>query len=133
FALGLHQNAGQLCPDDEHIDAALTTARVFTKESHQLQLLTLYEQRLNRNLQKNMALLQSLQATRKAQREAEMKEACSLLQLSEMRGLEYQPAKDGFVFSNSEIHARIDRQQRLHRASTMDFTKFRPRNFQTRA
>jgi hypothetical protein len=48
------------------IDAALTDARVFTLESKQLQLLTLYEQRINRAVQKNLALLQSLQAERKA-------------------------------------------------------------------
>src|SRR6266853_5724921 len=102
FALGLHQNAGNLCPDHEEIDAALTTARVFTEESHQLQILTLYEQRLNRGLQKNLALLQSLQATRKAQREIEMTEAIRLLQRSEMKGLQYQPAKDGFVSPNRE-------------------------------
>src|ERR1700731_2891577 len=68
FALGLHQNAGQLCPGEPQIDAALTTARVFTQESHQLQLLTLYEQRLNRAVEQNLVLLQSLQTARKAQR-----------------------------------------------------------------
>ncbi|MGA2712859.1 MAG: hypothetical protein ABSG41_07110 [Bryobacteraceae bacterium] len=152
FALGLHENAGKLCPDDEQpnheeMHDALTTARVFTMESKQLQLLTLYEQRLNRAVQKNFALLQSLQAARKAQRETEMKEAASLLQLSEMRGLEYQPAKaaqaqvrcaasssrDGFVFSTAEIHDAIDLQQRLKRASTMDFSKYKTRKFQTHA
>ena len=133
FALGLHQNAGQLCPDHEQIDAALTTARVFTEESRQLQILTLYEQRLNRGLQKNLAVLQSLQAARKVQRETEMREASSLLQLSEMNGVEYQPAKDGFVFSTSQIHARLDRQQRLHQAWKSDFSKYRPRKLQTQA
>jgi hypothetical protein len=133
FALGLYQNSGQICPDHEQIDAALTTARVFTDESKQLQLLTLYEQRLNRALQQNLAVLQSLQAARLARRETEMKEAACLLQISEMRGLEYQPAKDGFVFSTSEIHARIDRQQRLERASTTNFSKFRPRKLQSQA
>ena len=133
FALGLHQNAGNLCPDHQQIDAALTTARVFTEESHQLQILTLYEQRLNRGLQKNLALLQSLQATRKAQREIEMREAIRLLQLSEMKGLEYQPAKDGFVFSNREIHLVLERQQRSHQAWTTDFSKLRPRKLQTQA
>src|SRR4029077_9394901 len=34
FALGLDQNAGQLCPDEEQIDAALTTARVFPADSN---------------------------------------------------------------------------------------------------
>jgi hypothetical protein len=133
FALGLYENGGQLCPDNEQIDAALTTARVFTMESKQLQLLTLYEQRINRGIQKNLAMLQSLQATRKAQHEAAMKEAADLLKLSEMKGLEYAPSKDGFVFSNAQIHAAIDRDQRLQRASTADFTKYKARKFQTLA
>jgi hypothetical protein len=50
-----------------------------------------------------------------------------------MRGLEYQPAKDGFVFSTAEIHAAIDRQHRLDRAATTDFSKYRRRNFQALA
>ena len=133
LALGLYQDAGQLCPDHEQIDAALTTARVFTVESHNLQLFTLYQQRLDRSLQKNLALLQSLQAARKEKREKEMKEAADLLQISEIRGLEYEPAKDGFVFSNREIYAAIDRKQRLNRAAATDFTRFRPRKIQTKA
>src|SRR5580700_2606257 len=101
FALGQLQNAGQACPDVPQLDAALISARVFTLESKQLQLLTLYEQRINRNLQKNLAILQSLQATRKAEYAAAMKEAAALLKLSEMKGLEYFPSKDGFVFSTA--------------------------------
>ena len=62
-----------------------------------------------------------------------MKEAAALLQLSEMKGLEYDPAKDGFGFANDQIHAVIDRDQRLHRASTTDFSKFKPRKFHTQA
>jgi hypothetical protein len=133
FALGLHENGGRLCPDNEQIDAALTTASVFTVESKNLQLLTLYEQRINRSIQKNLAMLQSLQATRKAERQAAMKEAATLLKLSEMKGLEYAPARDGFVFSNGQIHAAIDREQRLQRASTTDFSKYRPRKSQAQA
>ena len=133
FALGQLQNGGQACPDVPQIDAALTTAHVFTLESKQLQLLTLYEQRINRSIQKNLAMLQSLQAARKAAHEAAMKEAVALLQLSEMRGLEYFPTKDGFLFSTAEIHAVVDRQQRLQRAVTTDFTKFKPRKFHAQA
>ena len=131
FALGQLQNGGQACPDVPQIDAALTTAHVFTQESKQLQLLTLYEQRLNRAVQKNLAILQSLQTARKAEHEAAMKEAAALLKLSEMKGLEYSPAKDGFPFSTDQIHAAIDREHRLQRASTTDFSKFHRRKFQT--
>jgi hypothetical protein len=108
-------------------------AHTFTQESKQLQLLSLYEQRINRSLQKNLALLKSLQADRKADREAAMKEAATLLKLSEMKGLEYTPARDGFVFSNDQIHAAIDRDQRLQRASTTDFSKYRARKFHSQA
>ena len=127
FALGLHQNSGDLFPDDEQVDAALTTARVFIQRSHEFHLLTLYQQRLNRAIQQNLAMLQSLQAARLAQRAAEMKQAAQLLQVSEMKGLEYHPSKDGFVFSPSEIHSELDRQRRLQQAATTDFTKLRPR------
>jgi hypothetical protein len=133
FALGQLQNAGQACPDVPELDAALTSAHVFTQESKQLQLLTLYEQRINRSLQKNLAILQQLQATRKVAHEAAMKEATALLKLSEMKGVEYFPANDGFVFSTAQIHAAIDREQRLQRAATTDFSKFRLRKFQTAA
>ena len=81
---------------------------------------------------KNLALLQSLQAARQAQREAAMKEAAALLKLSEMKGLEYfhdkaaqaqvrcaaNSKQNGFVFSNDQIHAAIDRDQRLRKFQT---------------
>ena len=133
FALGQLQNGGQACPDVPQIDAALTTAHTFTQESKQFQLLTLYEQRINRSLQKNLAMLKDLQATRKAEHQAAMKEAAALLKLSEMRGMEYQPEKDGFVFSRDQIHAAIDRQHRVERAAATDFTRYKPRKLQTRA
>jgi hypothetical protein len=38
-------------------------------------------------------ILVQLQATRKQEHEAAMKKASALLKLSEMRGLEYQPAR----------------------------------------
>src|SRR5580658_3691230 len=148
FALGIHEHGGKLHLEHEQIDAALTAAAVFAGTvrpyprnglaqtstlGQQLQLLTLYEQRINRSLQKNLAILQQLQATRKAADEAAMKEAATLLKLSEMRGIEYQPAKDGFVFSRDQIHAAIDRQYRLDRAATTDFTRYKPRKFQTQA
>ena len=37
------------------------------------------------------------------------------------------------LFSTAEIHAAIDRNHRLQRASTADFTKFKPRKFHAQA
>jgi hypothetical protein len=126
FALGHNAKSNEVETEDPEIHAALTAAKVFKEESKQLQLLTLYEQRVNRNIQKNLATLQALQAARQAKREAQMKEAQKLLQLSEMKGLAYEPIKDGFVFSTAEIHAAIDKERRLNRAHQTDFSRHKP-------
>jgi hypothetical protein len=73
------------------------------------------------------------EAVRKTRREVEMRQAAELLQLSKMRGLEYIPGRDGFVFSNDQINAAIDREQRLQRASVTDFTKYKPRKLHAAA
>jgi hypothetical protein len=126
FALGHNSKSDDIETDDPEIHAALTAAKVYTAEAKQLQLLTLYEQRINRNIQKNLAMLKALQAERLAKREAEMREAKKLLQLCEMKGLHYEPGKDGFVFSTAEIYAAIDKERRLNRANLTDSSRFRP-------
>ncbi len=129
YALGHSAHSDDIETEHPEIHAALTAAKVFQEESKQLQLLTLYDQRINRNIQKNMAMLQALQAARVAKREAEMEEAKKLLQLSEMKGLQYGPvelSKDGFVFSTAQIHAAIDKDRRLNRAYQTDFTRYKP-------
>ena len=93
FALGHNAKSDEIDTEDPEVHAALSAAKVFKEESKQLQLLTLYEQRINRNIQKNLATLQALQAARLAKREAEMKEGKKLLQLSEMKGLPYGPGE----------------------------------------
>jgi hypothetical protein len=133
FALGHSAKSHEIETEDPEIHAALTAAKVFKAESKQLQLLTLYEQRVNRSIQKNLATLQALQAARIAQREAEMKDAKRLLQLSEVKGLPYDPVKDGFVFSTAQIHAALDKERRLNRASQTDFSRHNPQKLHARA
>jgi hypothetical protein len=98
FALGLDRYADDTI-DHPQIQAAFATARTFTAEAKSLELLTLYEQRINRTLQRNLALLQQLQATRKAERKAAMKEPAKPAQPSEMNNLPERPIPNGFVFS----------------------------------
>ena len=133
YALGHNAHSADIETENPEIHAALTAAKVFQAEAKQLQLLTLYEQRINRNLQRNLATLQALQSVRLAKRKAEMKEAKKLLQLNEMRGLAYEPMKDGFVFSNAQIHAAIDKERRLNRASQTDFSRHKPQRLHANA
>src|SRR5580700_8143500 len=87
FALG-HEGERR----ETHI--ALADARTFQTEANQFQLLTVYEQRINRNLQRNLKQLQELQAERKARREQALEEAQLLAQLNLINGLPYDPAAD---------------------------------------
>ena len=129
YALGHYQ--GEIADPGNHaqIEDAFNAANTFSKQAKNLQLLSLYEQRLNRTVQKNLALLKSLQIERKARRNAEMEEAKRLLHLSEMKNIPYEPGKDGFVFSVNEIHREIDIQRRLEMNSHPDFRHFKPRKF----
>jgi hypothetical protein len=133
FAVSHH--LGEVGDPDNHpqIEDAFHNAETFAQRAKTLQLLSLYEQRLNRTVQKNIAFLKSLQAEREARRAAEMEEAKRLLQLSEMRNLPYEPSKDGFVFSVNEIHRAIDLQRRLELNQNPNFRHFKPRQFATAA
>jgi hypothetical protein len=109
------------------IEDSFTQARTYQKEAKTLQLLSLYEQRTNRNIHKNLALLKKLQAERQTKEAEQMEEAKRLLQLSEMRNLPYDPKADGFVFSTQQIHAAIDRERRLKHTTTHDIGRMNGR------
>jgi len=108
FALGFTDHSDDIDVEHPQLHAALTAARTFTREAKCIELLTLYEQRINRSLQRNLALLQQLQATRRA----ETAQAAKLPQLREKKDLAETPVTNGSVFSNEQIHAVIDPQHR---------------------
>jgi hypothetical protein len=98
------------------LQIALADAKYFQENANQFNLLTIYEQRINRNLQRNLKLLRELQAERIGQRQQQMEEAQLLAQVSLSNGLPYSPERDGFVFSPAEINRAIDRNNRLKAA-----------------
>ena len=95
---------------------ALADAQTFLTQANAFNLLSIYEQRINRNLQRNMKLLHDLQTERKARHDHAMEEAKLLAQLNLMNGLPYEPEQNGFVFSHTEINRAIDRDNRLKAA-----------------
>jgi hypothetical protein len=95
---------------------ALADAQTFLDHANKFNLLTVYEQRINRNLHRNLQTLRELQAERKAEQNKAMEEAQLLAQASLVNGLPYEPHRDGFVFSPAEINRAIDRNNRLKAA-----------------
>jgi hypothetical protein len=105
---------------------ALADAATFQNNAQSFALLSIYEQRINRNLQRNLAQLHALQAERKAQRQHDLAEATLLAQVNLFEGLPYHPERDGFVFSNAEINTAIDRNNRLATARAAQKTPAEP-------
>ena len=65
--------------------------RTWMQEARNLQLLTIYEQRIRRAVDKSMAQLETLQTKRQRVVEEEMRQAKLLYQLAQAEGKPYQP------------------------------------------
>jgi hypothetical protein len=106
------------------IDEALSRARTWVAKGENFQLLALYEQRIHRAIQKNMAEFRTLRAERKAIRQQALEEAQLLAQLAYSKGEKYDPARDfppeilriGSDFSAAGLSRLINRNQRLNEA-----------------
>ncbi len=125
FALGLSTPGDvQVNGSNPEIDVAFAQARTWLSEGKNLQLLSLYESRINRHVEKNMEQLRRLQAERAAALQKAVEEAELLTQLAESEGKvydierEFMPELDQpkFVFSASEIARRVTRSRRLAQA-----------------
>ena len=122
-AIGHYDGTGDLF-DTEHpeIHTAITSATVVRNHAKTLELLSLYEQRIHRSLQKHFEQLQKLQAERKAGRASDLEKARLLSQLAELQHIPYIPASDGFDFSNHEIERFTTAVHRLRLAKEADVT-----------
>ena len=144
LALGNFSAAAEIDVDHPEIHTSLTRARTFLDHSKDFERLTLYEQRINRAIEKNRKQLDELQAERKRLRQEALEQACLLSQAPVAPALapenEERPAgeehsdgpthqqdsdppaaivQNGFVFSSEEIERAIDRRSRLIQAAMM--------------
>jgi hypothetical protein len=138
FALGQmadESDPGSLPNDQREIDQPaisqpLSQARTWLDDGKHIQLLSLYEQRIQRSIEKNMAELRTLRAERQAARQQALEEAVLLSQLAKSKGETYNAAADfpspEFVFSNAEFELLIARKQRLDEARALPKTRQNP-------
>jgi hypothetical protein len=117
------------------INAAVNAAEVFSVAAHKFQLLSLYMQRTNRDMQKSLDRLAALQTDRKARRQQALEEAALLYEYSSgkrfaeaapmVSGQALSPdASDrstdvvvsGFVFSIHQIRSFVLRKRRAAQA-----------------
>jgi hypothetical protein len=112
-------------PGRPELDAATAQARAWVDHGRELHLLTIYENRIRRSVEKNTAELEARQAQRKAAIAAAEAEAVALVIHAEGQDGKYDPADDfppesqppGFVFSRPAIERLIQRSRRLNRVN----------------
>ena len=102
--------------EDPQVHDALAMALTFRDQHQQFATFSMYRQRLSREREKTEKNLIERQAKRRTQETKDMDKAGYLLQMHKEKGEPYQPADDGFVFSNPEIETYVHRQTRLHAA-----------------
>jgi hypothetical protein len=114
YALGAQTSASTIECDTPELHAALADAATYERESKKFALMSIYEQRLNRSIHKNMAALKELQAEREAKRKTDLTKEVTIARAKEVDGETYQAPKrlseNGFVFSTAEVIAEANRE-----------------------
>jgi hypothetical protein len=125
YALGTANNSVEIDSDNPQIHAAISGAVTFVDEAKRFALMSMYEQRMNRSIHKDLATLRELQAERKANYQRDIEEEIILARASDIKGLPYEappaPTQNGSVFSNPEIFAAAHRLTLLNAAKTTLF------------
>ena len=90
----------------------------------QLATLGLHGHRLSRQFQKTLNQLREIQADRRREQERDLKSAAALLELHKHKGIPYNPAQDGFVFSTDQVEAFAQRLIRLNESRHIEHVLF---------
>jgi hypothetical protein len=94
FSQGHLDYADEMQSGHPAVDSCLAEGKVWKEQSHNLLLISLYETRMRRAVEKDMAALQALQEKRKASYARAQDEAIRLLQLALSQNEDYDPGDD---------------------------------------
>ncbi len=117
FALGHEQNAPKLDvgdgPHADEMQTALAAAQSLRDNLEELKILSLHEQRINRQFQSTLNQLRETQALRRAQLKEELSQATAIRKLHIKKGRFFNPAEFGFVSTTAQIEQAIRRQDAI--------------------
>jgi hypothetical protein len=86
--------------------------------------LALYSHRLSRQFHKTLEQLREIQADRRDAETRDLKRAAALLEMHKVKGIPYDPAQDGFVFSSDQIETYSQRLIRLNQSRHIEHVRF---------
>jgi len=81
-------------------------------------------QRLSRQFQKSLNTLRSIQEDRAERERRDLKDAAALLELHKRKGVSWEPADHGFVFSKQHVERFAERAMRLNEARHIEHVRF---------
>jgi hypothetical protein len=124
FSQGYLDHAENMNTGHAAVDSCLAEGMVWKEQAKNLLLISLYEMRMRRALEKDLAALEAMQAKRKEAYAGAQDEAIRLAQLAASEGEEYDPGDDfvpasaygEFVFSEPDLLRVLDRRNRVFRA-----------------
>jgi hypothetical protein len=118
YAIGSQAAEIKIECDNPELRAALADAATWERQSQKFALMSIYEQRLSRNVHNNMAALTELQREREAKRKKDLDREIDIAKAKDIEGKPYQaparPSENGFVFSTAEVLAEANRETVIH-------------------
>ena len=108
-----------------HADALARERMLDILDAHRLLAnLGLQGQRLSRQFQKTLDTLREIQTDRRERERRELKDAAAILELQKHKGLPWEPADDGFVFSKEQVELTARRLMRQNEARHIAHLRF---------
>ncbi len=117
LTLGIVREPIPLEDAPSQVQDALAIASALDSQTRALSNLSIHTQRLARQFEKTLALLKETQAPRLEARQRELEQAADLVEMHQEKEEAYDPAEDGFVFSNEEIEEFLRLRNRDLRAA----------------
>ncbi len=124
FAMGHEQFGDQVNTAQPQVHAHFTSAVVEIERGKELDRLSRYASRIQRDYHRTLKEVQDLQERRKAKEQVQMEQAALLQKFFAMNSEEFKPAEFGFVLNNTQIaaHSRfVDTLKLANRANLYDF------------
>jgi hypothetical protein len=116
--------AGSINVDIPDLQTCLAVEDALRRQERSLANLSMHGHRLSRQFHKTLDKLREIQAVRRETEERDLKRAAGILELHKHKGIPYDPAADGFVFSNAEIETHSQRLIRLNEARHIEYIRF---------
>jgi hypothetical protein len=116
--------AGSINVDIPDLETCLAVEKALRRQERSLANLSMHGHRLSRQFHKTLDQLREIQAVRRETEERDLKRAAAILELHKHKGIPYDPAEDGFVFSNAEVETCSRRLIHLNEARQIEHIRF---------